>query len=437
MSVSVVTHALKTGEVARVSGPARIEVVNGEILLVGNVYGKKSTLVIHELRSYSLKALTEAELKISLGSGGFFSVVDPSTEVIDDWLRAAETIYRDFTSIKKLKVVVVGPPESGKTTLTAFITNYLRSKGLSCCIIEGDVGQEDLAVPATIALAVVDKPFIWQRELSFSDFRFVGCISPRNCSSRIIASLVDLINQALIKGCDAIVVNTDGWVSGREGISYKLELLRWVKPSHLVILDESLSNLMSNSFRGLIKIIKAKPPTQPRVRSREERQRLRAGAYRKYFMNSSVRTLRISEVGLIGVPSFNCVETPVDRLIEAFPELSSITTHLIKACRDEKELTLLIKGSLHVGLLEALKNEIYTKYLTKLTISTLGDLVRCLVGVVGDSMNDVAVGIIEDVRHEENDIIIKLRTPYEGLIKGLISSNIKLDEEYREIRRSE
>lgn len=75
--MSAVTYTLKAGEVARVSGPARIEVVNGKILLVGSVYGEKSNLVIHELRSYSLKALAETELKVFLGSGGFSVLSTP------------------------------------------------------------------------------------------------------------------------------------------------------------------------------------------------------------------------------------------------------------------------------------------------------------------------------------------------------------------------
>lgn len=435
--MGVVTHVLKAGEVARVSGPVRIEVVSGEVLLVGSVYRGGSSLVIHELRSYSLKALAETELRVFLGSGGSFSVVEPSAEVIDDWLRVAEVISKDFTPLKKLKVVVVGPPESGKTTLTAFIANYLRNKGLNCCIVEGDVGQEDLATPATIALASVDKPFIWQRELRFSEFRFVGCVSPRGCVSRIIASVSDLVNQALSRGCEAVVVNTDGWVSGRDGILYKIELLRWVRPTHLVVLESGLSDLMTKAFRDMLKIVKAKPPTQPRIRSREERQRLRSEAYRKYFVNSSVKTLRASDVGLIGMPPLNCAEIPVSKLAEMFPELSSVVTHVIRSCRDERELTLLVKSPLHVGLLDALRNEIYLKYSIKLAISSVGDFVRCLVGIVGDDMNEVAVGIIEDVRLEGDEILIKLRTPYEGHIKGLINSNIKLDEEYKEIRKGE
>lgn len=435
--MSVVTYTLKAGEVARVSGPARIEVVNGRILLVGSVYGEKSNLVIHELRSYSLKALAETELKVFLGSGGFFSVVDPSTEVVDDWLRVAEVIGGDFTLLKRLKVVVVGPPESGKTTLTAFIANYLRGRGLNCCILEGDVGQEDLAMPATIALAVVNKPFIWQRELSFSEFRFIGCISPRNCGSRIIASVVDLVNQALSKGCDVVVVNTDGWVSGRDGVSYKLELLRWVKPTHLVVLDQGLSDLMSNVFRGAIKVIRARPPTQPRVRSREERQRLRTEAYKRYFISSSVRTLRASEIGLIGVPPLNCAGVPVNKLLETFPELSAIASHIVRACKDDKELILLVDEYPHTGLLDTLRNEVYSKYSARLVISSVEDLKRCLMGVVGENMSEVAVGLVEDVRLEENDIVIKLRTPYNGPIKSLISGNIRLDEEYREVRKGE
>lgn len=93
-------------------------------------------------------------------------------------------------------------------------------------------------------------------------------------------------------------------------------------------------------------------------------------------------------------------------------------SHIVRACKDDRELILLVNEYPHTGLLDTLRNEIYSKYSARLVISSVEDMKRCLVGVVGENMSEVAVGLVEDVRLEENDIIIKLRTPYNGPIKA-------------------
>ncbi|MEM0297074.1 MAG: Clp1/GlmU family protein [Zestosphaera sp.] len=433
-----VTHTLEAGEIARVTGPARVEVMKGRILLVGSEYVGGSAMVIHGLRSYSIKALEESELRVFLGAGGIFERVSPADEVIDDWVEVADCVWRDVARGDLVKVMVIGPPESGKTTLTAFITNYLRSKGVRCCLIEGDVGQEDLAVPTAVAMTVVDRPFIWQRELSFQEFRFVGCASPRGCESRVIAALADLISAASSKGCGAVLVNTDGWVDGRDALTYKLELIRWVKPTHLVVLDERMEGLMDTAFRGLLKVVGAKAPGKVRARSREERRQLRAEAYRKYFANASVRSVRTDGVGLIKIPLFNCGRIPVDVLLSIYPELTVLAPYILRACADDRDLTLLVRGSPNLSLVEGIRNDVYAKYAVKLTLVDRKELTGHLVGIVGEGFRDVGVGVVEDVRFDEGgDATIKLRTPYEGPIIALVGSNIRLDEGFRDARRTE
>ncbi len=431
------TQILEVGEVARVTGPARIEVDEGRILLVGSEFSRGSALVVHELRSYSLKALERTRLRVFLGAGGVFEKASLSEEVIDDWINVAEIIMKDVEGGERLRVVIMGPPESGKTTLSAFIVNYLRDRGVKSCLVEGDVGQEDLAMPATVAMTIVERPFIWQRELSFQEFRFVGCISPRNCELGVISALMDLTSSALSRGCRAVVVNTDGWVSG-DGVNYKIELIKWVRPTHIVSLNPKLSSLMTLAFRGLVKVLNAKSPVTVRTRSREERQRLRSEAYRRYFINSSVRTVRASEVGLIRVQPFNCEQASMNELLSTHPELISVASSVLRACYNEKELVLLTEGSLNAGLLEALRNEVYAKHSVKLVILRREDLTGCLMGIIGEGFRDVGVGMVEDFKlGEAGDVLIKLRTPYGGPIIALVGSNIRLDEEYREIRRGE
>ncbi len=421
---------LRAGEVLRVSGPARIVVDDGEIVLVGAKYTRGASLVIHELRSYGLKALTDTKLSIVVGSGGSFERVSSEDEVIDVWLEMADHIAQ--SSIRPLKIIVIGPVESGKTTLSAFLSNYLNQKGLSTCLVEGDVGQEDLAIPATVALAKITKPFIWQRELSFNDIRFVGCISPQYCTAELLAGLVDLINENIGK-CDVFVINTDGWVSSDGGLTHKLSIIRWIKPTHVLVLSESIHKFLKEVLGNYAKVMYVKPPCNVKLRDVVDRRNLRSEAYRRYFSNASVRTIKLGEVGFIKSRIFNTTKLSLNELNELFPNLSEIQNFIIYAGISENRVYILLDDK---GLRDVQNLKIVS--LGKLPEINVNVVLRsevkgCLVGVLGEGFKDVGAGIIEDVFLEDGNVFLKIRTPYEGLITALVGSNIKLSEDFKEV----
>ncbi|MEM0014957.1 MAG: hypothetical protein QXD22_05025, partial [Zestosphaera sp.] len=107
-------------------------------------------------------------------------------------------------------------------------------------------------------------------------------------------------------------------------------------------------------------------------------------------------------------------------------------------CADDRDLTLLVRGSPNPSLVEGIRNDVYAKYAVKLTLVDRKELTGHLVGIVGEGFRDVGVGVVEDVRFDEGgDATIKLRTPYEGPIIALVGSNIRLDEGFRDARRTE
>jgi len=413
---------LQAGKVIRIVGPARVEVVEGKLLTVGSRYTAGSSFVVHRLRSYSAKALEHTKLRVFLGGEAKVEEVSPSDEVVDSWLSVAERVIPSCRN-SPCRVLLVGPPESGKTTMAAFLANYARELGLRVSVVEGDVGQEDLLVPATVALAEVSKPILWLRELEPLSFRFVGCISPQYCFTESIVAIKDLVDEASSKGFNIIVVNTDGWVSSPSGVEHKLILARWIKPTHIITLSEDLFEIFSKCFGNLCTVLHAPRPPAPRERSREERRELRAQAYRKYFGRGRVRTLKLSNLSILGLGALIGRRLSLDEVRKQLNLPDGVAKSLVYASKVLDTYYLIGQGDL-----TPLKDATLGTGIQLLRAECLGGL---LVGILDCKMRDAGVGVLVSVDFGTGDVV--LQTPWEGEICGLILGRIKLSESLEEV----
>jgi len=413
---------LPAGKVIRIVGPARVEVVEGKLLAVGTRYASGSSFVVHRLRSYSAKALERTKLRAFLGGEAKVEEVNPLDEVVDSWLNVAEQVVPSCRS-SPCRVLVVGPPESGKTTMTAFLANYARELGLRASVVEADVGQEDLLVPATVALAEVSRPILWLRELEPLSFRFVGCISPQYCFAESIAAVKDLVDEAAARGFNVTVVNTDGWVGSPSGVEHKLTLARWVKPTHIITLSEELFEIFSRCFGSLCKVLHAPRPRAPRERSRAERRELRAQAYRRYIGRGRVRTLKLSSLSIISLGALAGRRLSLDEVRKVLNLPDGATRNLVYASRVLDTYYLIGHGDL-----TPLKDATSSTGVQLLRVECLGGL---LVGILDCKMRDVGVGVLVNVDFSTGDVTVQ--TPWEGEVCGLILGRVKLSESLEEV----
>ncbi len=413
---------LPAGKVIRVVGPARVEVVSGRLLAVGSRYTAGSSFVVHRLRSYSAKALEPTRLRVLLGGGAKVEEASPSEEVVDAWLSIAEQLIPSCCN-SPCRVLVVGPPESGKTTMVAFLANYARELGLRVSVVEGDVGQEDLLVPATVALAEVSKPILWLRELEPLSFRFVGCTSPQHCFTESIVAVKDLVDEAVARGFSVVVVNTDGWVGSLSGIEHKLALARWIKPTHIVTLSEDLYEVFSRSYGNLCKILHAPRPPAPRERSREERRELRVQAYRKYIGRGRVRTLKLSNLSVLSLGALVGRKLSLDEIRKQLNLPSEILGNLLYVSKVLDTYYLVERGDS-----SSLRNAAVGAGVQVLSVECLRGL---LVGILDCRMRDVGVGTLVNVDFSTGDIAVQ--TPWEGEVCGLILGKVKLSESLEEV----
>ncbi|MCS7099929.1 MAG: Clp1/GlmU family protein [Sulfolobales archaeon] len=421
---SVTEVELGEGRIIRITGPAKVDVVTGRILAVGSKFPAGSSLVIHKFRSYGIKVLTQSKVRITLGEGAKVEEARNGEEVVDEWLRVVEYILRKCAE-RLCKILVVGPPESGKSTFTAFLANYLREAGVRVGVIDGDVGQEDILIPTTVALTEVTKPILWLRELEPQLFKFVGCISPQYCYPESILAIKELVDEAVKLGFRAIVVNTDGWVGTTSGIEHKLAITRWIKPDIVVVTDREVFDYLSKCIDGLVEVVYTSRPTVARERSREERRELRTQAYRKYFSRGRIRRVKLGSIGILNIRALAGRAIPADEIRKLLEISDSDLSKVAYSSKYGDTVFLVTKEPVDISLNQ---NEA-----GKVAVLNLRDLRGAIVGLLGERLSDVGIGVILDADLESQEVTIL--TPWDGAIRGLVVGKVRLSEDFEEIGR--
>lgn len=408
-----VSIEISEGRSVRVKGPARISIADGECYITGARLSKGSQVVVSAYKSLAVYAKTGAKIDVELGEGGGVDIAKPEEEPLLEWIEAAEKI-----ASKGSKVVVIGPVESGKTTFTTLLANTAIEKGLRPCIVDADVGQEDIGPPGFIALSCPAKQFVWLRDLEPISMRFIGHNTPSMGASRLIAAVADLALKGSAMG-DLVIINTDGWISAPQAIEMKLDIARFIGATHIVALAGG-SFIGSISKKGLAEIITLRSPQGIRTRSREERKILRSQAYRKAFEGSSMRSLSISDITIIG----SCLLSGAPMSREEISQLSEILgVNVLYASALEGTIYALVDSGREAERALKLRDgrEVIQiqrggeKGLLCSAVSKLGDEHPCIV----DSL---------DIASNKINIV----TRYHGEVAAVIIGRIKVDEMYED-----
>jgi len=261
-----------------VSGPARVVVERGSLLGTGFVLDAGAEILVRGGRGSSLYALEDSRICLGLGAGGSYRLVGEGFELVEEWRRVLE----ELRSKGSRRVVVVGGVESGKSTLSAWAYNVL---GL--CVIESDVGQNELGTPAMVSFAEPGAgQVISLQDLVPSGGFFVGHVSAEKVIDLVIAASLRAARR-----CNTYVMDTDGFVESR-GAIYKRALVEALEPDAVVVLGHKR---LSEELRGLgVDVIPAPrvPEELARLRSRGDRRAYRQRLYASLFTGSKPVVLR-------------------------------------------------------------------------------------------------------------------------------------------------
>lgn len=152
------------------------------------------------------------------------SIEDIHAAVIDDVVRRGGV------------VMLMGAPDTGKTSLAKAILAEALTAGRSAAFVDADVGQTTVGPPACVGLKFVSAR-AHLAELERADaIRFVGSISPDGLVLPQVVATAALVDRAR-REAELVVVDTTGSVSGVVGQTLKYYKVESCRPDAVVALQ--------------------------------------------------------------------------------------------------------------------------------------------------------------------------------------------------------
>jgi len=190
------------------------------------------------------------------------SIEDIHSGVVDDAVRIGGV------------VMLMGAPDTGKTSLARKILSEALAKGKPAAFVDADVGQSTVGPPTCVGLKLVTARAHLE-ELGRADaLRFVGSVSPDTLVLPQVVATAGLVERARAEA-EVIVVDTTGAVSGVTGQTLKYYKVESCRPDMVVALQrggemEPIVGMLNRFFDVRVATIGVDPSVNPV--SVEERQ---------------------------------------------------------------------------------------------------------------------------------------------------------------------
>jgi len=409
-----VRYRVKGGKTLLVDGPARVRIISGTAEVLGAEVRPEMSIIIREGKRLPFEADPEFEAEILMSEKASCVEIEGAA-VPDSWRRAAASI---LSQSGVLTVLILGGVDSGKTGFCIYLANSALRADRSVAVMDCDLGQSDVGPPGTLSLCLVKKPITDLFRLFPDESVFIGVTSPSWVVRGVLEAAGWLRKEAMKKGTDLLIVNTDGWIDGDEALKYKAGLVDVVNPNFVVAIqaEDELEPLISSLEDR--KIITVDSPENIKKRDRETRRLLRGFAYKKHLKGSKIRSFPLSWVNLKG--SLNPSEERIDRLKE---EMRRLLGAEIICCDETPNCVILLLGEGTDPSEEAVK-EAEMRLGKRVLTLRMGDEKGLLVSLEGPSGRMLGVGTIHSINHE--NMTIKIRTPVEAKVTKIKVGQIKL-----------
>lgn len=194
-------------------------------------------------------------------------------------------------------VLLIGGTDSGKTSLATYLMQQWSARSQAIALMDCDVGQGVLGLPATMTLRVV----AGARHTDYT--YFVGAISPRGHMLRILVGVQALYKKALSLGVETVIVDSTGLVDpGQGGLALKQAKIDLLMPCHVIALARGAElNPILASWRNhpLVRITTLRASPHARIRSRAERVAWRRERWGAYFKQAIPLTFPLQSIATV------------------------------------------------------------------------------------------------------------------------------------------
>jgi len=273
-------------KVTMVRGPAAVRAEGSCRLLGMDVSGR--TVQVRAGKALPFELSSGCTLHVQ---GGETWGADPSSAGTAMWAGLAERILG--MTDRRLVVMLVGGTDTGKSTLSTFLANVAIARGIFPCMIDGDIGQGDLAPPAAMGAALVRGHVADLRDIETTHYEFVGSVTPSG-SERLVARRMRSMLARTRRISRLHIINTDGYVSDG-GIAYKMMLARALAPDVIVCVGRG--GLASALARGPWVLLRARSSGQA-FKTRSDRIGRRMEQFMRH-VGEGAASVQLSKIRLV------------------------------------------------------------------------------------------------------------------------------------------
>ncbi|MFB3882612.1 MAG: Clp1/GlmU family protein [Armatimonadota bacterium] len=288
-------------------------------------------------------------------------------------------------------IFIIGEVDSGKTTLAAALANAAIVAGRRTAVVDADVGQSSVGPPACVGLALPTRSFTSLDDLVAHQIDFVGACSPAAHLLQVTTSTSLLTAAARSDGCETIVIDTGGMVSGGLARALKVAKIRLTDPDVIVALqsEDEVDHLVS-AYRARSRphILRLRISRHAQQRSREERM-----AYRQRRFAAYLKGGKVIDIAWHDAPAENSPWTtgePAPGHVAAYAE-EQLGCEVLFAERRADGVVLIVRGQPDPAGLRGLRDSFGA---TPHVIDEAA-LDHLLIGLLGKGGDTLSIGIIE------------------------------------------
>ncbi|CAJ0952851.1 unnamed protein product, partial [Mesorhabditis belari] len=275
-----------------------LELINGSAEVFGSVVEKNKKYIFPPGARVAVFTWKKATVEL-IGTANAY--VSPETPMImyinlhaalEQLRRIADNPTEKDRVGQGPRIMLVGPTDVGKSTLSRILCNYAVRQNRSPIFVDLDVGQNSISAPGTIGAIHINRPadvvdgFERTKPIVYN----YGSLQPGDNNAlyeKLLITLSQAVSAKTVEnvetGISGVIINTCGWIADG-GYAAIVQAAQHFEVDIVAVLDqERLYNELQKTLPKFVKIVHLPKSGGVEVRSSEVRLKSRNMAVQRYF----------------------------------------------------------------------------------------------------------------------------------------------------------